>query len=372
MDPETVFCPNSACHARGQIGKGNIRVHSHKEQRYVCDECGKTFAATKGTIFYRRRLPQAVIVKIITLLAFGCPRQAIVAAFEVDERTVKSLEKNAGTHCQQVHEHLVEQPRDLGQVQADEIYAKVQGAILWLAMAIQVQTRLWLGGELSVSRSGSLITQLIQRVRRCALCRPLLFCVDGYKAYVGAIRRVCREPIRTGRPGRPRLRLWDGVHIAQVVKKYVRRQLVDVTRRVVQGSPAQVERLIEKTQGSGVINTAYIERLNATFRSRITALVRRGRALARQVGTLHEVMYLVGTVYNFCTYHKSLRVPLYLPGGRRRWLHRTPAIAAGITDHRWTVKELLSFRVPPPRWKPPKRRGRPSNAMKELVAQWCT
>jgi hypothetical protein len=62
-----------------------------------------------------------------------------------------------------------------------------------------------------------------------------------------------------------------------------------------------------------MINVAYIERLNATFRSRIVALVRRRRALARQIPTLHDGMYLVATVYNFCTYHQSLRVPLYLP-----------------------------------------------------------
>ena len=372
MDPQTVFCPNSACCARGHIGKGNIRVHSHKERRYVCDICGGTFVATKGTIFYRRRLLGDTILKIVTLLGHGCPRQAIVVAFEVDERTVKSLEEGAGKHCQKVHEHLVEQPRDLGQVQGDEIRVKVQGGILWMAMAIQVQTRLWLGGVLSTSRDMDLIVRLIQKVRHCALCRSLLFCVDGCVSYVGAIQRVFREPIRNGKLGRPRLRPWNGIHIAQVVKQYARKRVAGVTRRVVQGTQAQVEALLHQTQGKGVINTSYIERLNATFRSRITALVRRGRALARQVNTLHDVMYLVGTVYNFCTYHKSLRVPLYLPHHRRRWLRRTPAIAAGITDHLWTVEELLSFRVPPPRWKPPKRRGRPSNAMKTLVTQWCT
>jgi hypothetical protein len=308
----------------------------------------------------------------VTLLAHGCPRQAIVAAFEVDERTVKSLGEAAGEHCQQVHEHLVERPNDLGQVQADEIRAKIQGCILWMAMAIQVHTRLWLGGVLSISRDTDLIVALIQKVRCCAWCRPLLFCVDGCQTYVGAIRRVFREPMRNGKPGRPRLRPWDGIHIAQVVKRYARKHVVGVTRRVVQGSQADIETLLHRTQGGGVINTAYIERLNATFRARITALVRRGRALARQVHTLHEAMYLVGTVYNFCTYHHSLRVPLYLPKGRRRWLQRTPAIAAGITDHRWTVEELLLFRVPPPRWTPPRRRGRRSNAMKALIAQWCS
>ena len=371
MDPQTVFCPNSACHARGHVGKGNIRVHSRKDRRYICDECGHTFTATRGTVFYRRRLAPDVIVKIITLLAHGCPCQAIVAAFRIDERTVKSLGKNAGSHCQEVHEHLVERPRDLGQVQADEIRAKVQGHILWLAMAIQVPTRLWLGGVLSASRNARLIDALIQQVRRCALCRPLLFCVDGFSAYVGSIRRVFREPIRTGQPGRPCLRPWDDIHIAQVVKQYAQKRVIGVIHRVVQGTRAHIDRLLQQTQGQGTINTAYIERLNATFRSRITALVRRGRALARQMNTLHEAMYLVGTVYNFCTYHQSLRLPLLLPNGKRRWLRRTPAIAAGITDHRWSVEELLSFRVPPPRWQPPKRRGRPSNAIQALVAQWC-
>jgi len=157
-----------------------------------------------------------------------------------------------------------------------------------------------------------------------------------------------------------------------VIKQYAQKRVVGVTRRVVQGTQTQIDALVQKTQGGGVINTAYIERLNATFRSRIAALVRRGRALACQMPTLLDGMYLVGTVYNFCTYHKSLRVPLYLSNCQRRWLRRTPAIAAGITDHRWTVEELLSFRVPPPPWQPPRRRGRPSKAMKALVAQWCT
>ena len=372
MDPQTVFCPNFACPARGQIGKGNIRVHSHKERRYRCDVCGRTFVETAGTVFHRRRLARDTIVTVITLLAHGCPRQAIVAAFKMDERTVKSLEESAGQHCQEIHAHLVEQPRDLGQVQADEIRAKVQGHILWLAMALQVHTRLWLGGVLGTSRDTRLIVTLIKQVRHGALCRPLLFCVDGFQAYIGAIRRVFREPTRTGKAQRPRLRPWDGVHIAQVVKRYAQKRVIAVEQRIVQGAQAQVAALLQKTQNGGMINTAYIERLNATFRARITALVRRGRALARQMGTLHDAMYLVGTVYNFCTYHQSLRVPLYLPNGKRRWLRRTPAIAAGITDHLWSVEELLSFRVPPLRWKPPKRRGRPSNATKALVAQWCT
>jgi transposase-like protein len=334
--------------------------------------CGQTFTANKGTAFYRLRTPRWLMVVVITLLAYGCPVQAIVMAFKLDERTVLSWQKRAGEQCERVHEQLVEQPRDLGQVQADEIRVKKQGGIVWMAMALQVSTRLWLGGVLGAHRDGELITALVQKIKASALCRPLLFCVDGFMAYVGAIEAVFRSPVPTGRRGRPYLRPWDGICIAQVIKQYARRRVVGIKRSLVQGTEALIEALLQRTQGGGQINIAYIERLNATFRSRLSALVRRGRALARQAETLHPAMYLIGTVYNFCSYHKSLRLPIYLPGNRHRWVARTPAMAAGITDHLWTVEDLLCFQTPIPPWTPPKRRGRPSPATKALVARWCT
>ncbi len=89
------------------------------------------------------------------------------------------------------------------------------------------------------------------------------------------------------------------------------------------------------------MSSSYIERLNTTFRARLVNLVRRGRALARQASTLYMGMYLMGTVYNFCTYHKRLRLPGII--GEHKWLPRTPAMAVGLTDHCWTVEELLNF-----------------------------
>ncbi|MDQ2938593.1 MAG: hypothetical protein M3R67_14000, partial [Acidobacteriota bacterium] len=114
---------------------------------------------------------------------------------------------------------------------------------------------------------------------------------------------------------------------------------------------------------------ASIERLNATFRERLAPLARRSRALARHTLTLQHGMYLIGTVYNFCTPHASLR--LAAPGAGLRGMQRTPAMAAGITDHCWSVRELLSYHVPPPRWTPPKQRGRPSHVLKRLIERWC-
>lgn len=374
MDPQTVFCPNRDCPASGQRGAGNLSIHSQKEKRYRCGVCRKTFTARKGTAFYRLRTPEETVALVIALLAHGCPLPAIVIAFGLDERTVAQWQTRGGQQSRQVHQQLVAQPRDLGQVQADEIWAKLQGLKAWLAMALQVSTRLWLGGVVAVQRDRSLIEQLVRQIRACSLPQPLLICVDGLASYVTAIRRVFRNPLpRHGRRGRQRLQPWRGVYIAQVIKQYARRHVVAVKRRIVQGRRTAVLRLIAVTQGDGGINTSYIERLNATFRTRLASLVRRGRTLAKRLSTLEHGMYLVGTVYNFCTDHDSLRLRRK---GRpdktgHRWHRRTPAMAAGLTDHRWTVHELLAYPVPPPRWTPPVRRGRRSKAMQTLLDRWA-
>ncbi len=119
MDSHKTFCPNPDCPAKGQIAKGNIVIHSRQHLRYKCKECGQTFTQTKGTPFYRLRHQPEVVASVVTLLAWGCPPQAIVAAFDVDERTVSDWQQRAAAQCRQVHEHLVQQPRELGEVQAD-------------------------------------------------------------------------------------------------------------------------------------------------------------------------------------------------------------------------------------------------------------
>ena len=146
MDSHTAFCPSADCAATGQSGQGNIVVHSRKHQRYQCRECGRTFTETKGTPFYRLHHEPELVVRVVTLLAHGCPVQAIVAAFGLDERTIADWHARAAAQCQQVQQHLVQQPRDLKEVQADELRVKRQGAIVWVALAMHTATRLWLGG----------------------------------------------------------------------------------------------------------------------------------------------------------------------------------------------------------------------------------
>jgi hypothetical protein len=258
-----------------------------------------------------------------------------------------------------MHEHfMAETSLDLGQVQADEIRVKTQGGVVWMALALRVGTRLWLGGVVSTTRDKLLVRALAGQVRQWALCRPILVAVDGFAAYLKAFRAAFRTPYRGDKGGRPRLYVWEEVAIVQVIKRRVQDTLT-IERRLVQGGAALVQRLLTLTQAGGVINTAFIERLNATFRQRLACLVRRGRALARQVETLHAGMYLIGCVYNFCTPHHSLRLKLWITERRIHWVRRTPAMAAGLTDHCWSVEELLMFKLPLSPFVPPKRRGRP-------------
>ncbi len=360
MDPHSVFCPKADCPDKGRGGAGNSGIHSQKERRYYCRTCKQPFAATTGTPYDRLHKEAWLMTVVLTLLAHGCPPPAIVAAFELDERTVTAWQHRAGAHSQAVQGCLVATgDQDLGHVQADEIRVKVRGGVVWQAMAVALPSRLWLGGAVSRTRDGALVARLLERVRACAATAVFLRCVDGFAADVGAARAVFRAPVYTGKPGRPRLEVPDGFLLAQVVKSHKGRRLAEVVRRVVVGTEEAVTRAILATRGGTVINTADSERLNATFRAHLAPLVRRGRGLAHGTALVESGMWLVGSAYNFCWTHQSLRLRA---SGGRTWLDRTPAMAAGLTDHVWRMEELLRYPVPPvdpvavPR--PRRRRGR--------------
>ena len=110
MTPHDQFCPNEACEARGEIGEGNIGCHSRKDRRYKCKQCGKTFTTTAGTPLYGLKTSHELFVIVVTLLAFGCPVQAIVMALGLDARTVRTWWAKAGGHCEDVHELRTGEP----------------------------------------------------------------------------------------------------------------------------------------------------------------------------------------------------------------------------------------------------------------------
>ena len=252
MDPHKRFCHNRDCWAYGRAGEGHIVVHSQKEQRYRCKRCAKTFSATKGSALYRVHKPHALLASIVTLLAYGCPPQAIVAAFGLDERTVARWQLMSGRQCRRVHEHIVQAGEvPLAQVQADELRVRVIGGVVWLASALSVSSRLWLGGVVQGRRDRALIRRtLLEAVRACGTFETLLLCTDGLSSYPKQALKVLREPLLTGKRGRPRLLLPEGLMVAQAIKRYARRRVIGVLRRVVRGTEEAVRARLISTQGS--------------------------------------------------------------------------------------------------------------------------
>jgi hypothetical protein len=283
---------------------------------------------------YRLKQPLDLVLLVLTLLAYGCPIPALVAAFRLDERTIASWQRKAGQHAKHVQEHLVcHASVDLGQVQADELYTKTQAGPLWIATAMTVFSRLWLWGAINWQRDEALITPVIEHVRAAAQPgQSILFAVDGFKAYVRTILKVFRDPLYTGRRGRPPLIVWDDLHIVQVVKQRVGRRLLSISREVAYGCLAQAEEVMQRTQVQiGRINTAYIERLNATLRTWLPGLTRRTRTPSGARAQLEAALFWSGCVYNFCHVHATL--------------NGTPAMAADLTDHIWPIDELIQYRV---------------------------
>jgi transposase-like protein len=359
MDPQQSFCPNEDCPARGHTERGNIRIHCRTRKRSRCTVCGKTFSERRGTPFLALKTDPATVVLVVALVAHGCPIAAIEAVFEVQRRTVRRWIDRAGTHCHAVHERLVLQPQVLQHVQADEVFVRAQRGTtlrgsrhrwLYLFSAICVSTRLWLGGVVSPHRSKEAASELAALVRRAALPGPLLVVVDGFAGYVAAFTRAFRVPLCTGRVGRPRLLGSTSLVLVQHVKR-------SACVCLAHGTWTRFTRLWRQV-GGGAVATAYIERLNATFRERLAPLARRSRHLVREQRTLEACVYLLGTVYNFCWVHRSLG--------------RTPAMAAGLVTARWDVADLLWYRVPAERWRPPRHRGPLSKREAALLAQWGT
>src|SRR4029079_9004329 len=143
-------------------GLGNIRIHGRAERRHRCTTCGRTFAATRGTPFYRLKMTGDVVNIVLTLLCHACPVQAIVVAFGLDERAVAAWRDRAGRHGQHFHQHhVLDRQVELGHVQADELYVKAVAGRLWMAMAMAVPSRLWLGGVVSPKRDPALILTVV-------------------------------------------------------------------------------------------------------------------------------------------------------------------------------------------------------------------
>jgi hypothetical protein len=187
-------------------------------------------------------------------------------------------------------------------------------------------------------------------------CVPL-FLSDGHPNYLPAIithfghwvqplRRQARGPAL-----KPRWMPLPELLYAQVIKKMRLRRIVEVKHLVVLGVKAMVDQVLSVCGWQ--INTSFVERLNLSLRQRVSAIRRRSATSCKGEDGLGHQLTLFQVYHNFVLPHASLRQALAEPiptrgtGSAKWWRPCTPAMAAGLTDHVWSLKEVLFYRVPP-------------------------
>jgi len=280
--------------------------------------------------------------------------------------------RKAGQHCEQLSNYMM-QELELSQVQLDELWTFVRKkerklseweklhteyGDTWVWVAFDPVHKLvvaMLIGERTEATADDFLGRL--RLRLAATCQPLLTS-DALPHYAGAILRtfgVWVQPRRKGKRGRrpkPRQVPSEGLEYAIVHKEREKGRVVSVTTKVVYGREQNI--LARLAQLGQTINTSYVERINLTLRLMVSRLHRKTLCFSKKRVYLEYHLHLTLAYYHFARRHASLRVQLSEPlptrgnGSPKKWQQRTPAMAAGLTNHAWFMRELLMYQVPPP------------------------
>ena len=244
-----------------------------------------------------------------------------------------------------------------GEIGEDEAIQRLECSPAWVWTAMDPDSKLLLVIEVgthTLAMAQRVVHQMVQVL--APGCVPL-FLTDGLNEYRTAILAHFGQWIQPARRQdngpmlKPRWVPLPELLYAQVVKSYRRRRIVGVTHRVVFGTRLAIEQLLAAC--GWTMNTAFIERLNLDIRQRVAAIGRRVHTLCQGEAGLRDQLALFQVYHNFVLPHASLRQPLLIPAatnGRdsaKVWRSCTPAMAAGLTDHVWSLKEVLLFRVPP-------------------------
>ncbi len=377
MDTQHHFCPSPRCDYYGWVGCGNVRANGHPSggrwRQLQCVACGTYFLETHGTPLHGKRVAPELVVWAVGALAEGLGIRAVARVFEVDPNTVLQWVVEAADHAATLSRYFLHDVR-VTQVQLDELFALLSAVKVgevsegeaiqrlsrsphWVWGAIDPVSKLLLTidvGERTLAMAQGVVHQVAQVL--APGCVPL-FLTDGFKEYTTALLthygQWVQPPRRQahGPAPKPRWMPLPQLLYAQVVKQYRRRRVVRVRHRVVFGTLAGVNRVVATTGWQ--INTAFIERVNLTIRQHVAAVGRRVMTLCKHEAGIHQQLALYHVYYNFCMPHATLRQPLPQPlptngtGSAKRWQPRTPAMAAGLTDHIWTLREVLRWRVPP-------------------------
>jgi len=377
VDTATHFCPNPDCRYRGWAGWGNIRANGHPNggrwRQLLCIVCRRYFLETLGTIFHGKHASVELIVRVLACLAEGLGIRGTARVFEVDPNTVLQWLVEAAEQLQAFSRHVLHDVR-VRQVQLDELFAllsavkdgvvskaeaieRLERSPQWVWAAMDPESKLLLALDVG-DRTLAMAQRVVHHVAQVVApdCAPL-FLTDGFREYMTALLTHYGQWVqpehRQAKGPRPKSR-WmpqPGLLYAQVIKTIRRRRLVRVRHRVVFGTLEAVEHVLGACGWQ--IQTAFIERFNLSMRQHVAAVGRRVTTVCKGEDGVRQQLALYRVYYNFCLPHASLRIPFELPepthgtGSAKRWQPQTPAMAAGLTDHVWTLREVLRFRVPP-------------------------
>jgi IS1 family transposase len=377
VDTSHHFCPNPDCAYRGWVGWGNLRANGHPNggpwRQLLCVACRRYFLETLGTLFHGKCASVELIVRVIACLAEGLGIRGTARVFEVDPNTVLQWLVEAAEQLRAFSRYVLHDVR-VKQVQLDELFAllsavkagevsetealeRLERSPQWVWAAMDPESKLVLALDVG-NRTLALAQRLVHHVAQVLApdCAPL-FLTDGFKEYLTALLthygHWVQSPRRQaqGPAPKPRWMPLPQLLYAQVVKTVRRRRLVRVSHRVVFGTLEAVNDVL--APHGWHINTAFVERINLSIRQHVAAVGRRVSTLCKDEDGLRQQLVVFQVYYNMCLPHASLRQPLPQPvptngaGSAKLWRPCTPAMAAGLTDHVWTLREVLLFRVPP-------------------------
>jgi IS1 family transposase len=374
VDWATLYCPNRRCDYYGIAYQEGMLVKngsSHGQNQALCNACGSSVSLRYGTAYLGIEADEFIFETAVRALAEGNSLRATARIVQIDKDTACDWLDRAARHCRLVLLYLWGRLH-VTECQLDELwsfvhtkeqnlpFAKVYKETYgdaWVWIAFAPVWRLVLAFVVG-KRDQENANLLLERVSYVTDEHIPLFTSDQLPEYRTALLHVYGtwyQPQRKGDRGRhpkPRQKPLPGLLYAQVVKVREKGRVVEVGSKVVFGDPEAIAARLEASPVSNSINTSFIERDNLTQRQSNRRLTRRTNGFSKELPWFEKQLWLSLAYYHLVLPHRSLRQKLPVPeptrgtGSPKRWRQTTPAMAARITDHIWTVPELLSYRVP--------------------------
>jgi IS1 family transposase/transposase-like protein len=374
MDWETLYCPNPHCHGYGKPFRHGCLVKngsSRGRRRALCKACGASVVLSYATAYYGLEAEPVIFELAVRALAEGNSLRATGRIVLVDKDTICAWLDRAARHCRVV---LLSLWHDLhvNECQLDELWSFVHtkqehlpGAKIycetygdaWVWLAFAPVWRLVVAFVIG-KRDQAGADLLLARVAHALDSHIPFFTSDQLPEYQHALLSTYGEwyqPERRGTRGaypKPRLQPRSDLLYAQVVKRRERGQVVAVSTRLIFGTPEALAACLAHSEVSHTVNTSFVERDNLTQRQSNRRLTRRTNAFSKDLTWFEKQLWVSLAYYHLVLPHQSLQEELPIPeptrgaGSPRKWRPVTPAMAAGLTDHVWTTRELLGYRVP--------------------------